>query len=117
MVGDMPEFDIVPAKELGLKTVWKRNGKPLDSPLAADWTIDELSDVLSIYDVLSNFHNPRALTVGIWFRASVTSGKVVAGDDLKDAKFFPIDALPEPSAFPTDRIILDRLRVELTKLD
>ena len=65
-----------------------------------------------VYAVHSNFHNPNAFTVGIWFRATVVSGTLQAGDDLDAAGFFPLDALPEPLAFPSDRLVLDQLRQE-----
>ena len=66
--------------------------------------------ISSVYAVHSNFHNPQSLTVGIWFRADAVGGKLRPGDDLDDAGFFSLDALPEPLAFPTDRLVLEDLR-------
>ena len=63
--------------------------------------------------VHSNFHNPESLTVGIWFRGEVVRGALQAGDDLDQVGYFPLDALPSPLAFPTDRLVLDQLREEL----
>jgi len=63
-----------------------------------------------VYAVHSNFHNPRLHTVGVWFVGSVESGEPVAGDDLDEVRFFPLDALPEALAFPTDRLVLEQLR-------
>jgi 8-oxo-dGTP diphosphatase len=63
-----------------------------------------------VYAVHSNFHNPRSLTVGIWFSGVVTGGSLRAGDDLDRAQFFPLEAPPEPLAFPTDRLVLEQLR-------
>ena len=63
-----------------------------------------------VYAVQSNFHNPRLHTVGIWFQAEDPGGSPLAGDDLEDLRFFPLDALPDSLAFPTDRLVLDRLR-------
>lgn len=60
--------------------------------------------------VHSNFHNPRQHTVGIWFRGRVLGGRLQPGDDLLEVAFFPLTALPEPLAFPTDRLVLERLR-------
>lgn len=65
-----------------------------------------------VYAVHSNFHNPRLHTVGIWFEGIETGGVLRAGDDLDEVSFFPLDVLPEPLAFPTDRLVLDRLRSE-----
>ncbi|MCC6237199.1 MAG: NUDIX hydrolase [Dehalococcoidia bacterium] len=64
------------------------------------------------YEVLSNFHSPEAHTVGIWFRGEAVGGTLEAGDDASEARFFPLDALPE-LAFETDRRVLERLRVDL----
>lgn len=64
----------------------------------------------TVLAVHSNFHNPAQHTVGIWFRGSIVAGSLIPGDDLKEAGYFRLDALPEPLAFPTDRLVLDRLR-------
>ncbi len=66
-----------------------------------------------IYAVHSNFHNPRQHTVGIWFAGEVTGGSLAAGDDLLEVGFFPLDTLPTPLAFPTDRLVLEQLRRDL----
>jgi len=65
-----------------------------------------------VYTVHSNFHNPQSLTVGIWFRGIVIGGSLQAGDDLDATDYFPLDALPENLAFPTDRLVLEQLRQE-----
>ena len=70
-------------------------------------------EITGVYAVHSNFHNPNDLTVGIWFNGSVTGGALRAGDDLDMVDYFSLDALPEPIAFPTDRLVLDQLRREL----
>ncbi|MSQ33920.1 MAG: NUDIX hydrolase [Dehalococcoidia bacterium] len=69
-------------------------------------------EVGPVYAVHSNFHDPDSLTVGIWFRGTVVGGTLRAGDDLDEVGYFPLDALPEPLAFPTDRLVLDQLRAE-----
>ena len=65
-----------------------------------------------VYAVHTNVHNPRLHTVGIWFNASVVGGSAVAGDDLDEIRYFGLDELPDGLAFPTDRLVLDRLRAE-----
>ena len=62
-----------------------------------------------VYTAHSNFHDPRSLTVGIWFKGTVTGGKLQAGDDLCEVQYFPLDDLPIDLAFPTDRLVLDQL--------
>lgn len=69
--------------------------------------IVELGPVLAVN---SNFHDPERLTVGIWFAGLVTGGVLHAGDDLVDAKFFPLAAPPQPLAFPTDELVLAELK-------
>ena len=70
-------------------------------------------EVGAVYAVHSNFHNPDSLTVGIWFQGTVIGGTLQAGDDLDAVDYFPLDLLPEPLAFPTDRLVLDQLRQEV----
>ena len=62
-----------------------------------------------VFTVHSNFHAPDSLTVGIWFRGTVIGGHLEAGDDLDRVEFFPLDALPDNIAFPTDSVTLDEL--------
>ncbi len=59
--------------------------------------------------VHSNFHNPAALTVGVWFYGKIVAGKAQASDDLDRINWFSPDAPPEPLAFPTDRLVLTDL--------
>jgi ADP-ribose pyrophosphatase YjhB (NUDIX family) len=63
-----------------------------------------------VFDVHSNFHDPEKQTVGVWFWGTKTGGKPEAGSDASDVRFFPIDELPSPFAFPTDRLICEKLR-------
>jgi 8-oxo-dGTP diphosphatase len=51
--------------------------------------------------------------VGIWFRGKVIGGALQAEDDLDAAQYFPLDSLPEPLAFPTDRLVLVQLQDEM----
>ena len=64
-----------------------------------------------VFTVHSNFHNPEALTAGIWFTGTVVGGHLQAADDLDEVAYFPLDALPSEIAFPTDRLVLEELRM------
>lgn len=68
----------------------------------------------STYAVHSNFHNPASHTVGIWFLGDEESGVLAAGDDLEAVAFFPLDDLPADLAFPTDRLVLEQLRYDIS---
>jgi 8-oxo-dGTP diphosphatase len=67
----------------------------------------EIGPVLAVH---SNFHDPERLTVGIWFAGRVSGGVLRAGDDLKAAEFFPLEAPPTPLAFPTDAQVAAELQ-------
>ena len=66
-----------------------------------------------VYTVHSNFHEPKTLTVGIWFRGVAVGGGLQAGDDLDAVDYFPLADLPMPLAFPTDELVLEQLLREL----
>ncbi len=67
----------------------------------------EVGEVVAVH---SNFHDPERLTVGIWFAGKVVGGRLAPGDDLDDARFFPLNAPPGPLAFPTDEVVLEELK-------
>lgn len=55
MVGDRIDNDILPAKELGMRTVWIRKGLSVYQHIGlgkdnADWIIDNLSDLKEIFE-------------------------------------------------------------------
>ncbi len=66
--------------------------------------------ILDILDVHSNFHNPKHLTVGLWFLGKRIGGTLKAGDDLDEVAFFPIEKIDVELAFPTDVKVIKRLR-------
>jgi len=65
-------------------------------------------EVGEVCAVLSNFHDPRRLTVGVWFYGTLRGGVACAGDDLDAVDYFAL-AAPPPLAFPTDREVIETL--------
>ncbi|MEE9531241.1 MAG: hypothetical protein V3W52_09630, partial [Syntrophobacteria bacterium] len=63
-----------------------------------------------VFDVHSNFHDPEHQTVGVWFMGRLTAGQLQPGSDAREAEFFPLEALPEKMAFPTDLLICEKLK-------
>ncbi len=62
-----------------------------------------------VFEALSNFHDEKHHTVGVWFLGKRVSGVLSPGSDAVQAKYFPLDNLPENMAFPTDREICQKL--------
>jgi 8-oxo-dGTP diphosphatase len=66
-----------------------------------------------VFTVHSNFHDLENQTVGIWFMSTSFSGKIAAGSDAGEAKFFSLDNLPQKMAFPTDILVCEKLKQHL----
>ncbi len=62
-----------------------------------------------VFAVHSNFHDPRRHTVGVWYRGVRQSGFLRPGGDVQQVAFHPLDA-PPALAFPTDALVLKKLR-------
>jgi ADP-ribose pyrophosphatase YjhB (NUDIX family) len=69
-------------------------------------------EVGQVFSVKTNRHDPDQRSVGIWFWARILGGDLKAGDDLCELGYFPLDHLP-PLAFPTDKNVIDELRITL----
>ncbi len=63
-----------------------------------------------VFTAHSNFHDMEKQTVGVWFWSKYIGGKLKAGSDAGDARYFSLDHLPENMAFPTDLLVCEQLR-------
>ena len=70
-----------------------------------------------VFDVHSNLHDIKKQTVGIWFWGMPDGGSLKAGSDASDVRFFPVDQLPSQMAFPTDRLVCEKLKHCLASKD
>jgi 8-oxo-dGTP diphosphatase len=63
-------------------------------------------EITGVYDTWATDEDPRTPVVSIAFTARVVGGKLEAGDDAKEAGFFPMNDLPRPIAFADHRRIV-----------
>ncbi|MFH0946627.1 MAG: NUDIX hydrolase [Planctomycetota bacterium] len=66
-----------------------------------------------LYDVLHTDDDPRKRAILIVYLCEVVGGELSPGDDALDARFFPLDALPEEIGFRNNRAVLNRLAKEV----
>ena len=71
-------------------------------------------EIGSVFDVHSNFHDLENQTVGIWFMGTCSGGRLKAGSDASEAKYFSLDDLPQEMAFPTDLLVCEKLKSVLS---
>jgi len=64
----------------------------------------------ALYTVESGILPPDIPVLVVFYRAEETGGRLQAGDDAADARFFDLDGLPDPIAFAAHRKVLRMLR-------
>jgi 8-oxo-dGTP diphosphatase len=67
-------------------------------------------EVVEVVEVHSSFQVPGRPVVGIWFWGRAVGGRLRPGDDVRELRFFSLDAVPEDLAFEGDRLVLEKLR-------
>ncbi len=67
----------------------------------------EIIDLLGVYSDANR--DPRGYTVSIVYLLKKKGGEIRGGDDASEARFFPIDELPE-MAFDHGKIVRDAIR-------
>ncbi len=61
--------------------------------------------VTDILDIIAGREHPRGADFIIVYRAKVQGGHLVAGDDADQARFFPLNALPDLAFTATARVL------------
>jgi len=68
---------------------------------------------LGLYEVFHTRDDPRKAAILIVYLCEPAGGRLQAGDDASDARFFPIKDLPEDIGFENNRKVLARLAREI----
>jgi ADP-ribose pyrophosphatase YjhB (NUDIX family) len=66
-------------------------------------------EIVDLVDANSGFEVEGRPVVGVYFRARPIAGAIVPGDDVDDARFFPLDDVPD-LPFAGDRRVIQILR-------
>ena len=69
----------------------------------------KVDDVVDVYFNPINDPSQSGASLLVLYRVDITGGSLCAGDDASDARFFPLDALPE-LAFQSTQEVVERLR-------
>jgi ADP-ribose pyrophosphatase YjhB (NUDIX family) len=83
---------------------------------AAREALEETGLTVVIEGLLDVFYNPPGrggASIFILYRARCLAEQPAAGDDADDARFFPLDALPD-LAFASTRAVIERMKTEST---
>ena len=67
-------------------------------------------EVGQVLGAFSAFDDPRTHVVLIVFAGRLKAGTLRAGDDATEARFFPLDDLPDDMAFAVHRQVLEEVR-------
>src|SRR5436189_249064 len=60
-----------------------------------------------LFGVYAGFDDPRARAILVLYMAERTGGRLAAGDDALEARFFPVDRTPRDLAFQAHRHALN----------
>jgi 8-oxo-dGTP diphosphatase len=70
-------------------------------------------ELTGMFNAYSAMDDPRVRVVLMLYTGRRVGGELVAGDDAMDAKFFPIDELPDPIAFKAHKQALAEIKSRL----
>jgi 8-oxo-dGTP diphosphatase len=70
-------------------------------------------ELTGVFNAYSAMDDPRVRVVLLLYTGRRVGGELAAGDDAMDARFFPIDELPDPIAFEAHRQALAEIKSRL----